>query len=72
MTDSVTVRWYDCNCAWVTKFCDEEHTRFAIVPRDVLLRYMQRDAEPLMERYPSASAVSAETVKGVPEYRRGR
>lgn len=35
-TDTVAVYWYDCECVYLTKFCDENHSRSALVPRSVL------------------------------------
>ena len=63
MTETVTVRWYVCSCPWITKVCDEEHLRFARVPIALLEQF---------ERFPSRAEVSAETIKGVPEVKRGR
>ena len=34
--DSVRVFWYDCDCEWITKYCEENHRRSALVPRGVL------------------------------------
>jgi hypothetical protein len=34
--DLVRVFWYDCDCEWVTKYCEEFHRRSALVPRGVL------------------------------------
>ena len=38
LSDEVLVSWRDCNCGWATKYCDEEHARYALVPRDGLDR----------------------------------
>jgi hypothetical protein len=35
----VTVHWYDHDCEWVTKYCDEYHAKYALVPASVLRRY---------------------------------
>lgn len=35
----VLVHWYDHDCLWLTKFCDEEHRRQAWLPVDVLRQY---------------------------------
>lgn len=28
---TITVYWYDCDCAWITKYCDENHRKSADV-----------------------------------------
>lgn len=33
------VYWYECDCDWLTKFCDEFHRRTADIPLDVLKEY---------------------------------
>jgi hypothetical protein len=33
----VVISWRDCDCEWVTKFCDEKHVKFAVVDRDQLV-----------------------------------
>lgn len=35
----VTVHWYDHDCEWVTKYCEEHHVRTARIPADVLGRF---------------------------------
>lgn len=37
--DGVTVSWYSCDCPWLTKYCDEEHRKYAVIPRTVLEQY---------------------------------
>lgn len=32
----VMVTWYEHGCDWITKYCDENHTRSALVPRKIL------------------------------------
>lgn len=39
MTEKVLVKWYECDCQWLTKYCDEEHVRTAWVPLDVVKRH---------------------------------
>lgn len=34
--DVVRVSWYGCDCDRLTKYCDENHRRYALIPRDVL------------------------------------
>lgn len=41
--DLVTIHWYDCNCDWLTKYCDEHHLRTARTPREILDRYTKED-----------------------------
>ena len=41
----ITVSWYDCDCEWTTKYCDEEHRRYARVPVSVLRTYAYFDPE---------------------------
>lgn len=36
---TILVTWYDHNCDWITKHCDEYHTRSALVPVEVLAQY---------------------------------
>lgn len=35
----VLVSWYEHDCDWVTKYCDEAHKRYATVPLAVLHKY---------------------------------
>lgn len=32
MSDEIRVWWYDCDCPWQTKYCDEHHSKSALVP----------------------------------------
>lgn len=41
----VAVSWTDCNCEWVTGYCDEYHRRTSRIPRSVLTRNARRDEE---------------------------
>lgn len=44
MTDqSIRVSWYDHDCDWITKYCDEYHTRSALVPLSVLEQYITKE-----------------------------
>ena len=36
---AVSVRYYTCNCEWISKYCDEFHTARALVPVAVLEKY---------------------------------
>lgn len=36
----VSVSWYEHDCDWITKYCDEEHRRSAFVPVSVLDQYV--------------------------------
>lgn len=37
MTDEKRiVYWYDCDCDWISKYCDENHRRSALVELDYL------------------------------------
>lgn len=33
------VSWYEHDCDWITKYCDEHHQRYATIPVDVLEQY---------------------------------
>jgi len=35
----VYVGWYDHDCEWLTKYCDEHHRVGAMVPMSVLSQY---------------------------------
>ena len=37
--DYVYARWSECTCDWQTKYCEDEHTRGAMVPLSVLRNY---------------------------------
>lgn len=47
MTDEkrVYVSWFDCNCEWRSKYCDEYHKVGASVPENVLNQYNPRRIE---------------------------
>ena len=32
----VTVSWYDCDCAYISKYCDENHRKYTEVPVELL------------------------------------
>lgn len=32
----VVISWRDCDCEWATKYCDEEHVKYAVVSRSGL------------------------------------
>lgn len=34
--DEVLIHWRDCNCEVITKYCDEEHVKYAVVARELL------------------------------------
>lgn len=36
LVEPVTVFWYDHDCDWITKYCDEHHRRSGTVSRIVL------------------------------------
>lgn len=38
-TEPILVHWYDCNCEWITKYCDEYHQKSAYIPADVVREY---------------------------------
>jgi hypothetical protein len=38
--DEVTVYYYDHTCEWISKYCDEHHRRHAVIPVDVLAKYV--------------------------------
>jgi hypothetical protein len=52
-SEPVSVTWYEHDCEWITKYCDEHHARTALVPRDVLAQYVTTPA-----RTPSATDVA--------------
>jgi len=35
----VVVTWFNCTCDWTTKFCEEFHSEWAVVPLWVLRDY---------------------------------
>lgn len=35
----VRVAWYDHDCDWLTKYCDENHRKFAWIPMSVVRQY---------------------------------
>lgn len=37
----VYVSWHDCDCEWVTKYCDKHHRKSAFVPVASLERYVR-------------------------------
>ena len=42
MTDNeekIVVRYYDCQCEWRNKYCDEFHPRLVRVPLSVIREY---------------------------------
>jgi hypothetical protein len=36
---TVLVTYTDCECPWQTKYCEENHTKTALIPADVLECY---------------------------------
>ena len=34
--EMVLVSWYDCDCPWWTKLCDEFHRKSCLIPKSVL------------------------------------
>ncbi len=38
----IRVKWYTCNCDWITNHCDEYHSASALVPAHVLEGYRYR------------------------------
>lgn len=38
-TDFVTVYYWDHECPWVSKYCEDECRRTAFVPTDILRKY---------------------------------
>lgn len=36
---TVTVSWYNCECEWLSDYCDENHRVYATVPVSVLKEY---------------------------------
>jgi hypothetical protein len=45
VTETVYVYWYDHDCAWITKYCDEHHRAGANIPLDVLNSYVVKEAK---------------------------
>lgn len=43
MPEKIAVRWYNCNCEWVSKYCDKHHTEVALIPKDVLKQYTKEE-----------------------------
>lgn len=41
----VAVSWTDCDCEWMTSYCDENHRRTTRIPRSALTRAARRDEE---------------------------
>lgn len=37
--ENVTVSWYEHECDWITKYCDEHHRKYAVIPRSVLAEH---------------------------------
>lgn len=37
MTGTMRVSWYEHDCDWLTKYCDEHHQRSATVPADAFM-----------------------------------
>ena len=35
--ETVLVSWYEHDCDWITKYCDENHRKYAVVPRAILV-----------------------------------
>ena len=38
MTEYVQVKWFECNCDWISKYCEEYHQRRAWVEKSGLDR----------------------------------
>jgi len=36
---NIYVSWYEHDCDWITKYCDEYHRSSALVPASVLAQY---------------------------------
>ncbi len=34
--DNVTVFYYEHDCDWISKYCEEHHRRYAVIPRSSL------------------------------------
>jgi hypothetical protein len=41
--EEVWVTWYDCDCAFISKYCDENHVSRALVPVAVLNKFTKGD-----------------------------
>lgn len=54
--ETVRVHWYEHNCEWLTKYCDDHHMVSASVPKAVLRKY----AYALPESVSSGSEVLAD------------
>ena len=39
----VRVQWFEHDCDWISKYCDEFHTRSVMIPRPVLNNYVALD-----------------------------
>lgn len=35
----VLVSWYEHECDWISKYCDETHKVYAVVPEKLLRKY---------------------------------
>lgn len=42
--NTVRVSWYDCDCEWLLKYCDDYHRTYASVPVKVLEKYREKRA----------------------------
>lgn len=42
--NTVPVSWYDCDCEWLSKYCDDHHRKYAHVPVEVLEKYREKGA----------------------------
>lgn len=38
----VIIHWYDHDCPWITKDCDENHRKFASVQKDKLDEFLKQ------------------------------
>jgi hypothetical protein len=48
---TVVATWYDCDCEWTTKFCEEDHQHSAQIPVDVLEEYENNDEPDESDEY---------------------
>ena len=39
LAETRVVYWQDCDCEWSTKYCEENHSKSARIPLEVLRRY---------------------------------
>lgn len=39
MKKMIRVTWFDCDCDWITKYCEGAHKKSALIHPDVLEQY---------------------------------